>query len=339
MSADRGWHSATLLPNGKVLIAGGSTTSSGTTALAELYDPMTDSFTATGSMRTARQGHSATLLANGKVLLAGGQIAGDQLGRGDNTASAELYDPATGKFTPTGSMAQPRFGQSAILLANGKVLITGGISADLPVDHTSAELYDPDSGTFKPTGPMTGPRTEHTATLLPNGKVLLTGGRADPFNPPTSAELYDPGTGSFSLTGSPAGPRYGHTATLLPNGKVLVIGGSTLSSQYEYVAAAELYDPATGSFSGAGSMPYTRFEHTATLLATGKVLIAGGVEAPFDYVQAPPKLYDPATGSFSPTGSMKIVRYGYSATLMPNGQVLIAGGDNDSVASAEIYTP
>jgi hypothetical protein len=200
------WPTATLLHNGKVLIAGGGEDSGFPMASAELYDPSTDSFNATGSMSRPRASNTATLLANGKVLIAGGRGAEESEER---MASAELYDPATGSFTATGSMGRPRAGHTATLLADGRVLIAGGASAYNPADLTSAELYDPDTGTFKPTGSMTTARNGQTATLLPSGKVLFAGGSDE------TAELYDPATGSFSPTGPMSGPRLGHAATLL----------------------------------------------------------------------------------------------------------------------------
>ena len=303
---------ATLLPNGKVLVTGGANGIA--LANAELYDLANGLFTATSSMTTGRWGHTATLLPSGKVLITGGLGA-------TILASAELYDPATGLFTATGSMATVRAQHTATLLPNGKVLITGG-TPNLATGLTSAELYDPATGLFTATGHMVVARSSHTATLLPNGKVLVAGGVT------ASAELYEPATGQFTATGSMATARTSHTATLLPSGKVLVIGG------LGGLASAALYDPATGLFTATGSMvtATTRYAHTATLLPNGKVLIAGGVEVA---VLASAELYDPATGLFTATGSMAAVRISHTATLLPNGKVLAAGGASN--ASAELY--
>jgi Bacterial Ig-like domain (group 2)/Galactose oxidase, central domain len=265
-------HTATLLPNGKVLLAGGfvnsvwdyggSTSSNG----ASLYDSATDEFSGTGDMTASRGDHTATLLASGKVLIAGGA---DQDPTGTGLASAELFDPNTGAFTETGSMAMGRFLHTATQLQDGRVLIVGGVlrSASDPV--ATAEVYDPATGIFTMTGAMATARERHTATLLADGRVLIVGGTTS-TGATAIVEVYDPSTGSFSVTGSMAEARTFHTATLLPNGKVLVAGGDDENS------TAEVYDPATSSFSITGGMEIGRSGHTATLLPNGSVLVAGG---------------------------------------------------------------
>ena len=328
-------HTATLLNNGTVLIAGG-TTGLAFPAIAEVYDPATGIFAPTGSMTDARDGHTATLLNNGTVLIAGGST------NTGNSATAELYHPTTGTFTPTSSMNAARQSHTATLLGNGKVLIAGGNAKNgtPAISLASAELYDPATGTFTLTGSMTAARQFHTATLLNNGKVLITGGYENsPFSSLASAELYDPATGTFTPTGSLNTARYSHTATLLNNGKVLVAGGSDPSS----LANAELYDPTTGIFAPTGSMTIARYNHTATLLNNTRVLVAGGINPgginPDDLTSA--EEYDPATGTFTPTGSLNTAREYHTATLLTNGTVLVAGGVFSSgptvLASAELY--
>ena len=258
MNAARIGHTATLLNNGKVLIAGGDATG----LSAELYDPATGTFTLTGSMNATRSSPTATLLLNGMVLIAGG---GGCNTTGCFVASAELYDPATGTFTLTGSQNPAREAYSATLLNNGMVLIAGGENTSDSY-LASAELYDPATGMFTSTGSMSTERAFQTATLLNNGAVLVAGGSTTAVL--ASAELYGPATGTFTPTGNMNAARIGHTATLLNSGMVLITGGRA--------ASAELYDPTTGTFTPTGSMNAARAAHTATLLNNGTVLITGG---------------------------------------------------------------
>jgi hypothetical protein len=313
----------TLLPNGKVLVAGGLGTS-GELASAELYDPANGTWTATGSLATARDSHTATLLPNGKVLVAGGRD-----GNNNGTASAELYDPANGTWAATGSLITARFDHTATLLPNGKVLVAGVFST------VSAELYDPASGTWTATGSLITAREGHTATLLPNGKVLVAVGFDSNSNPLASTELYDPASGIWTATGSLNTARFDHTATLLSNGKVLVAAGQdTIGNDF---ASAELYDPASEIWTATGSLNTARFFHTATLLPNGKVLVAGGFDS-----GGTAELYDPVGGSWTGTGSLNTARGEHTATLLPNGKVLVAGGldsTGNPLASAELYDP
>ena len=185
-------HTATLLPNGRVLVAGGWG-DEGILASAELYDPASGTWTATGSLATARNLHTATLLPNGKVLIAGGY-------HGDFAplAKAELYDPASATWTSTGTLAIPRYGHTATLLFNGTVLVAGGFNRNGWI--AGAEVYDSASGTWTATGRLTTGAYEHTATLLPNGKVLVAGGVNAHGHPGelSRAELYDVGPGFSS---------------------------------------------------------------------------------------------------------------------------------------------
>lgn len=245
MTAEREYFTATLLQNGKVLMTGGNSGGPiinpiSPLASAELYDPATGAFAATGNMTLFREGHTATLLPSGKVLIAGGQFSSGGVSIEGTTAGAELYDPSTGAFAPTGSMATPRDTFTATMLSNGKVLVVGGGDGSGQAVAT-AELYDPVTGVFTRTGSMTTARSGHTATLLPNGNVLVVGG-GDGSDSLATAELYDPASGTFSLTGGLTMPRSGHTATLLQDGSVLVIGGrNCTSSGCTILASAEIY--------------------------------------------------------------------------------------------------
>jgi Abnormal spindle-like microcephaly-assoc'd, ASPM-SPD-2-Hydin/Galactose oxidase, central domain len=275
MTVARTSHTATLLQNGEVLIAGGSS-GAGPIASAELYDPTSGTFTATGSMTVARDNHTATLLQNGEVLIAGGVIGPD--GQPNATASAELYDPSTGTFAPTGSMLTSREGASAVLMGDGDVLVTGGFPGGFGINFLSeAELYDPTTCIFSATGSMNTPRASFTLELLDTGKVLAAGGSETTLQGSdlSSAELYDPSTGVWTLTGSMAIAVSNRMTALLSDGKVLVAGGN-LIGYLTFFSEAELYDPVAGTFTPTASMLVARFAGTAILLASGEVLVAGG---------------------------------------------------------------
>ncbi len=244
---------------------------------------------------------------------------------------AGLDSPALAAvWQASGSMSAGRSNHTAILLHNGKVLVTGGYNNSGAL--SLSELYDPSVGTFATTGSMNAARDSHTATLLPNSKVLVAGGAVGSAVL-SSAELYDPAAGTFSATGSMSVVRSSYTATLLPNGKVLVSGGWNGSTAH---SSAELYDPVAGTFSTTGTMSTARYSHTATLLPNGKVLITGGVNGSYEFLSSA-ELYDPTTGTFSATGSMSVARKYHAAILLPNGKVLVSGGIG--LSSAELYDP
>ena len=326
MSTARYLHTATLLPDGRVLVSGGHNDNGGTLANAEIYDPALGTWSLTGSMSTARYFHRATLLPDGRVLVNGGT------GNSGSLASAEIYDPALGTWSSTASMSTARYLHTATLLPGGRVLVNGGLN-DNSGYVASAEIYDPALGTWSSTGSMSAARYYHTATLLPDGRVLVSGGHNN-SGFLASAEIYDPAPGTWSLTGSMSAARYLHTATLLPDGGVLVNGGHNNSG---VLASAEIYDPAPGTWSLTGSMSAARYIHTATLLPDGGVLVSSGHNN--SGVLASAEIYDPAPGTWSLTGSMSTARYFHRATVLPDGGVLVSGGYSDSgvLASAEIF--
>ena len=294
-----------------------------------------DAWTATGSMGDGRSGETMTVLRDGDVLVAGGSQSG---------TSAEIYDPSTGSWTPTGSMTTARTGADAVLLDNGDVLVVGGSGDTGPI--ASAEIYDPDTGAWSSAGSMSTGRWLGTATLLPQGDVLVTGGLDSSNAPTATADLYDPATATWSATAPMSIPREGATATLLADGDVLVAGGgSPVNNTAATTATAELYDPASGTWTATGSMWAARGNATATLLGDGDVLIAGGDGQPNGDQLAGAELYDPITRTWSVTGSLTEPRVTATATLLPDGDVLEAGGAlnsataNDNDATAELYDP
>jgi len=273
MAMPRWGHTTTLLPGGRVLVAGG-----GGNPTAELFDPVSGLFAPTSDLNVNRINHTATLLNNGQVLIAGG-----------NSNTAELYDPFTGMFTPTGSMAVSRASHTATLLNDGRVLIAGGSPS------TMIELYDPATGVFNSGGALTTDRTYHAAARLADGRVLLIGGQSGQgFT--SSVDLYDPATGAISTAPPMRLARAYHTATLLQNGQVLVAGG--LDGEFDPTAVArsiERFDPTTGTFAGSGNMATyptsgVRVYHTATLLQSGQVLLAGGIG---DHPNGTAEVYEP----------------------------------------------
>ena len=356
MTADHAVATATLLTNGKVLIVAKQDGS------AELYDPDTSTFMTVGNITVPLRSPTATLLGDGRVLIVGN----------DGTKnSAYLYDSAAQTFTFTGSTVTGQIGGWATLLRNGRVLIAGGVTGYLDgvTQIGNPEVYDPSTGKFTATGAFAtkgtldaqgGPDIS-AASLLPDGKVLFT---AEP-----TSEIYDPVSGSFSLTGSMTTlcasgekPTYivSRTATLLQNGKVLLTGGfNDIGAERDedcgFSPKAELYDPSNGKFDPTGDMTRGRYNHTATLLPDGTVLIAGGESGEciagaciFSGTTASAESYDPSTGTFATVGNMTSTRSGHTATLLKDGTVLIAGGYAygpgvavfpQNMNSAELYAP
>ncbi|MCY1079507.1 Kelch repeat-containing protein [Archangium lansingense] len=276
-TANRRRHTATLLPDGRVLVTGGEDKP----RTAELYDPVAGTWAAVTDMSVGRIDHTATLLPDGRVLVVGGHEA---FGSTTRNATAELFDPQNGNWTSTGSMQTARSAHTATLVSkNGRalVLVAGGEGATSKL--ASAELYDPETGTWTATGNMGLVRYAHTATRLQDGRVLVAGGEpsdlSDEFPEPRGrAELYDPATGSWAATGRMNRPRRSHAAVPLNTGHVLVLGGFHESAGIQ--AGVELYDPVLGSWSVLGPMQVRREFHAALLLEDGRILIVGGITNP-----------------------------------------------------------
>jgi N-acetylneuraminic acid mutarotase len=329
MITARSGHTATLLPNGQVLVAGGNAGASGNRLTStELYDPATGQWAITGSMAAGRQNHSAMLLPNGEVLVAGGIHSVSIGGNVTWTATAEIYSPFNGQWTTTGSMTTARSSQGSTLLPNGEVLVAGGINGDSGT-LASAELYDPSTGTWTATGKMNFVRSAQ-ATLLEDGRVLMAGGNGN------TAELYS--NGHWTLTSNMKYSHPGCRAALLTTGNVLAVGGNLASWSCEF------YDPGTDTWMRTHNFGTSVPGGPLTLLFSGEVLLVGGEDT---YgTTGFSALYDPSTNSWGGAGNLHQARTAHTATLLPNGEVLAAGGQVKNsngtfsfLASAELYTP
>jgi hypothetical protein len=318
MTSSRGWHTATLLTSGKVLIAGGYAPDGYPQSAAELYDPATKTFAATGAMIADRAEHFAVRLAAGDVLVGSGN---------GYLYTAERYSPSTGTFTATGSLGNWRLTTAVALLPTGKVLVAGGDQ------HSSAELYDPSgAGSFSFTGPLSAVREYAAAVLLGNGKVLIAGGGDELVVPPktySTAEEYDPATGTFSLTtGSLATARARLGVATISGGRVLFVGGMELRTGSP-ISTAEIYDPTSRTFSAAGALSAARSNVWAATIAAGPsagAVVVGGATATEIY-SSTSEIFDPATSTFRAAGKTVVGRLRPTVTALATGEVLLAGGE------------
>jgi N-acetylneuraminic acid mutarotase len=276
MSIARSRHTATLLKDGRVLVAGGRNVQGSSLRSAELYDPGTETWQQTGNLTDARAWATATLLREGQVLVTGG-VSDDRINGAINN-SAEIYDPRTGAWTIVDHMANARYGHQAGLLSNGIVLVTGGAGQEGDcIYKVATEIYDPQSNRWTNVAPMMTARGFHSTAQLADGRILVIGGLTLPAtcNEVTaSTEVYDLGSQSWTPTGNLKTARsYFRQAAVLVNGKVLIAGGRTESGP---TATAELFDPAAMTWSMASNMLMARRGHTMTVMRDGRVLIAGG---------------------------------------------------------------
>lgn len=312
----------------------------------------------TGAMLVAREGGGAGLgavatnLQNGDVLVAGGYNAFDgifSLASKYYLSEAELYHPSTGTWSITGSMHEARYAHALVTLDNGYVLAAGGTGgSDAPITNT-AELYNPKSGKWRYTKPMSTCRVSPSFSLLASGQVLLAGGIGCTGASQATAEIFDPARGGrWMPVASMHHPRWGHTATTLADGRILVTGGreSPVGAPVETVtSSAEIYDPATNMWTETAPMAEPRFLHSAGLLASGDVIVAGG-HCPGGNVSPPmpdactsstAEIYHVATGTWSYTGSMNAPRVENASHVLADGTFLMAGGGMSP--TAEIYDP
>ncbi|PZQ13240.1 MAG: galactose oxidase [Rhodanobacter denitrificans] len=338
MTTPRAHQGSVVLADGRVFQYGGISAMGDILASAELYDPATGTYAATGDAADARMRPTTVGLADGRVLVTGG--------RGGHEGSVifdtvELYDPATGTFGPGGSVATRRYVGIVARLPDGKVLLTGGFNF---TDGTlgSSEIYDPATQTAAPTGSLVHPRdTYGHALTLADGRIMIVGGYDDD-GPLATVEIYDPAAGTFALTGDMPDARGDHCALVLADGRVLVLGG--FGSDWQYAMDAYLWDPATGQFRTAGRMTYPRANAHATLLADGRVLVAGGsTTGGSDLYEPRAELWDPATETFSEAGAMITARSGGRAERLDDGRVLYMGGwfgdGQNPTGDSELFVP
>jgi hypothetical protein len=281
------------------------------------------------NMSQARSSFAAVKLQDGTVLLIAGNGAS-----GAPTATADLYNPATGVLAPVGNIPNKAAGHTATLLADGRVVVAGG-------GNSSTEIYSPASKTFSSAGGLGSNRSFHTATLLGNGLILIAGGSDSAGKTTNTSILYNPANGSYTNAANMSAARENHTATLLPDGRILLAGGRQGSgSSYLYLASTEIYNPATNTFTSGPDLAQSRAYHTATLMS-GKVMLVGGSNGTAD--RSTTEVYTPvsgAAGTIAAGGSLGTARRNHTATLLSDGRLLIAGGDsgNTRLAGCESYT-
>ncbi len=330
MRVGRSSHTLTRLSNGTVLVLGGFSAASQVTNAAEIFDPVTRSFTRIPrDMVVGRAQHTATLLANGRVLITGG-VVGDGT---KPTSRVEIYDPVTQTFGEvTSNLAQERAYHTATTLEDGRILVAAGASLDSKqslVSSRSAEIYDPSTGTFTTVGQLSTFRSSHRATRLLTGDVLITGGNSSS----TVAEIFDPKSNSWTNTnGALTAVRSDHSATLRIDGSVLIYGGGDRSS--------ELYNPVTKRFTKTIPTPLAdRTAHTATRLIDGRVLIAGGYTwMPSLIFHATAEIFtrEPDNRIFFTSEPLKASMALHRAVLLTNGDVLLSGGANTDPQGLEL---
>jgi hypothetical protein len=338
----------TVLPNGKVLKAGGSDVQGFPTSEAELYDPITGTWRRTGDMPISTTDFTVTLLASGKVLAAGGGNPNAKVAAA--ASEAELYDPSTGKWTSAGNMSHARRDAAAALLPGGKVLVAGGSGGwnrDPNRDGTctSADIYDPATNSWSSAATIPHCMVLESSTPLANGNVLFTG--FDDNWPcegqPSFSLLYDPSANGWGTTGRmTVGRGFEAVAAPLPNGQVLETGGATTCLALPPAAAGpvgvgivstEVYDATTSEWAPASSMGQGRYAPTATALSNGDVLVVGGADQSGYKVPSSAEIYDPQSGTWAPTAPPATGRMGGYSVLLKDSTILVASGCTDGTWS------
>ncbi len=298
LAYDRNGHTATLLADGRVLVASDGT--------AEIFDPAKGTWSITTAPPVSQSGAAAALLAGGQVMIAGG-------------TSVSVFDPLTSQWSSVPALNETRSGHTMTVLNDGRVLIVGGY------DKLTVETYEQSGSNWihGTAGTLSPVRTEHTATRLADGRVLVVGGWVSSGNSLASADIFNPQDNTWTPTGTLATGRHSHTAMLLPDGRVLVAGGFTSWSATSWTASCEIFNPATGTWTATGALLQARADVATALLGTGDVLAAGGEFASYTAME----IYSPALGTWSSAGSLGIARRRATATVLNDGRVLIVGGN------------
>ncbi|MDC3955724.1 Kelch repeat-containing protein [Polyangium jinanense] len=332
MSIKRLRHTANLLPDGRVLVAGGDKGGEIPLEFAEVYDPALKMWVQTEPLKQNRFGHTATTLKDGRVLVLGGKALVQQVLNVTN--AAEIFTPANdqpnvpGSWTLVKPMNFARALHTATLLSDGRVLVTGGKTSALV---GTTEIYDPETDTWETVGELHQARYNHTATLLDENRILVAGGES--ASPSQTAELWDPATKTWAQTTPMSRVHSGHTATRLPSGRVLIAGGSPILAQ-----TIEIFDPASEEWHPGLNMTRPRKDHAASVMAGHRIIVTGGgfEETPFTT-----EIFDPATQSWTAAASMEKPRTLHTSTTLLNGRILVAGGTGPAgvLADTEIYTP
>lgn len=341
MNVGREYPTATALANGKILVAGGATQVSlipyqlATTPTAELYDSVSGTFALTGSLLQGRARHTATLLSNGKVLVVGGTalVSNSYVSQ----SSAELYDSSTGTWSSAGHTSMARLYHTATLLADGRVLVTGGFDSGNG-STSSCEFYNPSTNTWSPAPALLTGRRAHSAVLLGNGKVLVSGGLAS-LGMAYFSELFDPVTNAWSASANYPTPRSSHRSFALPDGRAIIVGGYDSSSIA--TNSVQIYQPASNSWGTIGSLTDSRADFQGVSLPDGSVLVAGGKglpSAPLTSVE----LFTPTSLVWAVQTSLSKGRAKFGMAPAGAGQVLLAGGgttENSAELHATTCTP
>jgi Kelch motif/Galactose oxidase, central domain len=333
MSAARYGAVAARLPDGRVLVTGGSSDNGAGLRTTETFDPLTNSWSPAASMTVSRTYATAVALPDGRVLVAGGVASTGAL-----LASAEIYDPATGAWSPTGKMTAGRVSHGATLLGDGRVLVVGG---DGPEDLAAgAETWDPTSNAWTPTGPVRRVRTEPAVTRLPDGRVLVAGGWDGQDQ--ATAELFDPAADTWADASPMREPRTGPGAASLPDGRVVVAGGRRwVDGHPDTSRTSEILDPRTDRWTRSGDLNTPRGEGAQMVVASdGRPVIVGGfwwtVVHPSVGGELPTwsdpryedtaEVFDSTTGVWTQSAAMQRRRAGHVAVALADGGVLVAGG-------------